>query len=322
MPLEDTESSSNDLHPEIKELVAQMERVPTPPLPSLSPEAARAVVDAKVPEQDDPEPVGDVMELSIPGPAGDVPIRVYVPEGDGPHPALIYLHGGGWVVGDINMFDPTCRALANAADRMVISVEYRLAPEHPFPAPLKDAYAVAEWVAENAAAMTIDTDHVAIAGDSSGGQLAASVAQLARDRNGPEFDRQLLIYPATDYAFDTNSYKENGESGLLSRTDMEWFWDHYLQDEIDGRNPYASPLRATDFSELPPATVVTCGFDPLHDEGETYAEKLRAAGVDVVHLQYDDCVHGVIRMLVEPTKLTRAEEMVKDIADTLSQERR
>ncbi|MFC6719857.1 alpha/beta hydrolase [Natrialbaceae archaeon GCM10025810] len=321
MATEESDASSGDApHPEIEGMLEMMSTMPSPPFRALSAEGARTIAGEMFPLPDDPEPVGDVMDLLIPGPSGDLPIRVYVPEVEGPHPALIYLHGGGWVVGDTDMFDPTCRALTNAAERIVVSVDYRLAPEHPFPAPVKDSYAAAEWVMENAEAMQIDADRVAIGGDSAGGQLAASVAQLARDRDGPSFERQVLIYPVTDYAFDTPSYEENAEGYLLSKADMQWFWEQYLRDEIDGRNPYAAPLQANDLSDLPPATVVTCGFDPLRDEGAAYAEKLEEAGVDVNHIKYDDCIHGAIQMLVEPLKLTRAEEMIEDVAADLAAE--
>lgn len=321
MATEDT-PDAEEPHPEINGLLEMMGAMPSPPLGSLSPQGAREAASEMFPAPDQPEPVGDVMELQIQGPDNnDLPIRVYVPDSEGPHPALIYLHGGGWVLGDVDMFDPTCRALTNAADRTVISVDYRLAPEHQFPAPLEDAYAALEWTAENAEAMQIDPEDIAIGGDSAGGNLAAAAALLARDRDGPSIDRQVLIYPVTDYAFDTDSYEENGEGYLLSKSDMEWFWDQYLRDEIDGKNTYAAPLQATDLADLPPATVVTCGFDPLRDEGAAYADALRDAGVDVNHLQYGDCIHGAIQLLVEPLKVSRSEEMIDDVAADLTADR-
>lgn len=319
MATEEADTSTMDEpHPEIKGLLDMMGSMPAPPLGSLSPTGAREAAAGMFPTPEEPEPVGEVMNLQIQGPNGNVPVRVYVPDSEGPHPALVYLHGGGWVLGDLDMFDPTCRAITNAADHMVISVDYRLAPEHKFPAALEDSYAALEWAAENADAMQIVADDIAIGGDSSGGNLAAAVAQLARDQDGPSIARQVLIYPVTDYSFDTDSYEENAEGYLLSKSDMEWFWDQYLRDEIDGRNPYAAPLQANDLSDLPPATVVTCGFDPLRDEGVAYAEELRDAGIDVNHLRYDDCIHGAIQLIVDPMKVTRGGEMIDDVAADLT----
>ncbi|MFC6835364.1 alpha/beta hydrolase [Halomarina ordinaria] len=307
--------AAEEPHPEIVGLLQQMGAAPLPPFWSLSPEGARQFTEGLFPTADDPEPVAEVMDLEVT--EEGIPVRVYVPEGQGPYPTLVYLHGGGWVIGDLDTYDATCRALANAADRMVVSVDYRLAPEHPFPVPLEDCYAAAEWVFDAAETMQVDTDNVAIGGDSAGGNLATAVALMARDRDGPEFARQVLVYPVTDYDFDTPSYEENADGYLLTRADMEWFWDHYLRDEVDGSHPYASPLRARDLSGLPPATVVTCGFDPLRDEGATYADRLADAGVDVNHVHYADAIHGIVQMLVEPMALTRARDLIDDVSDDL-----
>lgn len=266
-----------------------MGTAPMPTLSSLSPEGARRFSKEMFPTADDPEPVEEVMELSITGEG--IPIRVYVPAGEGPYPTLVYLHGGGWVIGDTDMYDATCRAITNAAHCMVVSVDYRLAPDHKFPIPLEDCYAAAEWVFDTAEMMQVDTDNVAIGGDSAGGNMAAAVAQMARNRDGPSFVRQELIYPVIDHEFDTPSYEENAEGYLLTKADMEWFWDQYLRDDIDGQNPYASPLKAQDLQELPPTTIVTCGFDPLRDEGAAYADQLEDAGVDVNHIHYEDAIH-------------------------------
>lgn len=243
-----------------------------------------------------------------------IPIRVYIPEGEGPYPTLLFIHGGGWVVGDIDLYDATCRAITNEADCMVVSVGYRLAPEHEFPTPLEDCYTAAEWIFDTAETMQIDTNNVAIGGDSAGGNLAAAVTLLARERDGPSFDHQVLIYPVTDHSFDTTSYEENAEGYLLTKPAMEWFWDHYLRDDLDGKSPYASPLQAQNLNDLPSATVVTCGFDPLRDEGAAYAARLEEAGIDVSHYHYDDCIHGISQMLVEPMELTRGRELIDDVA--------
>jgi Esterase/lipase len=242
---------------------------------------------------------------------------VYVPEREGPYPTLVYYHGGGWVIGDLDSHDETCRVLASEADCLVVSVDYRRSPEHKFPTPLEDCYTAFEWVFENAESMQIDTDSVLIGGDSAGGNLAAAVALLARDNEGPEIARQVLIYPVTDYGFDTPSYEENGDGGLLSRADMEWFWDHYLRDEIDGKNPYASPLQARRLEGLPPTIVITCGLDPLRDEGATYAKRLEEAGVPVTYHNYEDCIHGIAQFLADPMDLSRSRDLLGDVAADL-----
>ncbi|WP_276255875.1 alpha/beta hydrolase [Halomontanus rarus] len=298
-------------HPDVRELLDELEAGPVPPLGTLSVEGARALHRDLFAAPDEPEPVGEVRDLAIPGPAGDVPIRVYAPDGEGPFPVLVYVHGGGWVLGDIPTTDPAYRALTNAADCAVVAVEYRRAPEHPFPAPLEDCYAALRWTAEHAADIGCDPDRIAVGGDSAGGTLAAAAAQVARDRDGPSLVHQLLIYPATDRAFDTDAYEENAEGYFLTREDMRWFWDRYLESDLDAQNPYASPLRAREFADLPPATVVTAGFDPLRDDGVAYADRLEAAGVDVVHRHYERMIHGFATMLVDPD-LPRAREAIAD----------
>lgn len=308
-------TSAEAPHPEITGLLEQMGTDPIPSFESLSPEGAREFMKGMFPEPEEPEPVGSVMDLEI-GDRG-VPVRVYVPDGDGPHPTLVYIHGGGWVLGDLDTYDATCRALANATDFMVVSVDYGLAPEHTFPGPLEDSYTVLEWVFDDAAVMQVDTDRVAVGGDSAGGNLAAAVSLLARDRGGPDIAHQSLIYPVTNHAYDTVSYEENAEGYLLTKGAMEWFWNHYLDSDIDGKNPYASPLQANDLEGLPPATVTTCGFDPLRDEGAAYAERLDDAGVTVNHVNYDDAIHGIVQFLVEPMNLTRSRELIEDVAADL-----
>jgi acetyl esterase len=312
-------SAAEEPHPEIRAVLQQRANTPTPATISLSPEGARAFSEQMSLTAEEPTPIGNVMNLKIGNQADEVPIRVYVPETEGPHPAVIYLHGGGWVLGNLDMFDETCRRIVKESEAMVISVDYRLAPEHQFPIPLEDCYTAVKWVFDNAESMQIDSDNVAIAGDSSGGNLAAAVAQLARDRGGPSLVRQLLIYPVTNYAFDTESYEENAEGYLLTRADMQDFWDMYLGDEIHGMNPYASPLQARNLEGLPPTTLITCGFDPLRDEGVAYAERLRDAGVDINTIHYDDAIHGIVRMVVEPMDLTLANEMIDELAADLKE---
>jgi len=280
-----------DLHPEAKEI---LDRVDLPPTHSLSVSGAREalrellVVDA--PSDDELT----VRDLSIPGPEGPetpISVRAYTPPDSAGRPVLVYLHGGGWVRGDLDTHDGLCRLLAETTDCVVVSVDYRRAPEHTFPTPVHDAYAATAWAAAHADVVGGDTDRIAVGGDSAGGNLAAAVTLLARERGGPEIDHQVLLYPVTDHAFDTASYEENAAGYLLSRASMRWYWNRYLDDPVDGANPYASPLRTPDLSGLPSATVVTAGYDPLREEGAAYADRLRSAGVEVTHANYPGMVH-------------------------------
>ncbi len=237
-----------------------------------------------------------IESRTLPGPLGEIPVRVYRPASRAPLPVLVYLHGGGWVIGSLDSHEGVCRMLAELAGCLVVSVDYRLAPEHKFPAPLEDCYAALSWVAANAASLGGDPERIAIGGDSAGGTLSAAVALLSRDRGGPRLVHQLLVYPATDVAGDTASYAENGEGYFLTRSDMQWFWGHYLASRADGESPYASPLRAPDLGRLPPATVLTAEFDPLRDEGEAYATRLEQAGIPTRLVRYDGVIHGFFGM--------------------------
>ncbi len=241
-------------------------------------------------------PVARVEDRTIPGPGGDLPVRIYTPEDSGRHPALVYFHGGGFVIGSLDTHDGTCRDLARGAECVVVSIDYRLAPENPFPAAPEDCYAATAWVAEHAEEIGADPARVAVGGDSAGGNLAAVVALMARDRQGPSLVHQLLIYPVTDHAFGTDSYTENAEGYMLTLPMMEWFWNHYLADPDQGNDPLASPLRAGSLLGLPPATVITAEFDPLRDEGEAYATRLGEAGVKTGLTRYDGVFHGFFGM--------------------------
>ena len=240
--------------------------------------------------------VDRVEDRIVPGPDGEIPVRVYTPEESAPVPALVYFHGGGFVYCSIETHDVLCRQLARDAGCAVISVEYRRAPEHTYPAAPEDCYAATRWVAERAAEIGVDPARIAVGGDSVGGNLAAVVALMARDRGGPGLRQQLLIYPVTNHAFDTASYRENAEGLLLTRQMMQTFWGYYLERESDGGDAYASPLRAPNLSGLPRAYVVTAEFDPLRDEGAAYAERLRRAGVAVTHAHYSGMIHGFFDM--------------------------
>ena len=278
-------------------LLQQMEEAGMPPLNEMSPPDARVAAEGFRDLAGEPEDVAAVQDITIPGPGGEIPARVYTPDGDGARPCLVYYHGGGWVIGDIQGLDSTCRALANAAGCVVVSIEYRLAPEHKFPAPLDDCVAAVEWVHANAASIGVDPDRLAVGGDSAGGNLAAAVSLHARDAGGPPLRMQLLVYPVTHHDYGTESYTANGEGYLLTKDMMVWFWDHYLNYAEQGSDPLASPLLAEDLSRLPRAVVYTAEFDPLRDEGEAFAARLEAAGVPVSHKRFDGQIHAFFQML-------------------------
>jgi acetyl esterase len=288
------------LDPQVKgmlDVMAQMgldhfERIST-----FSAESLRAALDA----QRMPVPVAEmalVDDRSIPGPDGvEVPVRIYRPTpGDELLPVVVFFHGGGWVIGGIESHDATCRSLAELTGYLFVSVEYRLAPEHRFPAAPEDCYAATRWVAENAATIGADAARLAVAGDSAGGNLAAAVAIMARDRGGPDIAFQLLVYPCTD--IETGAYpsfRDNRIGYFLTTESMEWFYDQYV-DEGDRAHPHAAPIKAADLTGLPPALVITAEFDPLRDEGEAYAARLREAGVPAESVRYDGQVHGFFSM--------------------------
>lgn len=238
------------------------------------------------------QPIARTEDRAIPTPDGDVPVRVYTPDAPGPLPILVYYHGGGWVIGSIETHDNTCRALANLTPCIVVSVDYRLAPEAKFPAGLEDCYAATKWVAEHGSELGGDSSRLAVGGDSAGGNLAAAVSLLARERGGPKIAYQLLIYPVTDSPCDTASHKEMGTGYGLTQDGMVYFWELYLSDPADATNPLCAVLRAEDLAGLPPALVITAEYDPLRDEGDAYAEKLKAAGVPVEHVAYPGQIHG------------------------------
>jgi acetyl esterase len=284
------------LDPQARAVLDQMAEMGGKPINELSVEEARQASEALAAMQGAPEAIAGVEDRTLPGPDAGIPVRIYVPFGKGPFPVLIYFHGGGWVIGDIASSDGLCRTLANASGCIVVSVGYRLAPEHPFPAAADDAYHAMLWVSENASGFGGDPSRIAVCGDSAGGNLAAVVALIARDRGKPAIRYQLLIYPVTDAACDTPSYEENAEGYFLTKDAMQWFWKHYVQNSADRSHRYASPLRAASFEGLPPALVITAEFDPLRDEGEQYAERLRAAGTPVTLRRYNGMIHGFFAM--------------------------
>jgi acetyl esterase len=245
-----------------------------------------------------PVELGRVQELRIPGPAGEIAARVYANDAGGARACLVYLHGGGFVIGDLETHEALCRALAEGSDAVVIAVDYRRAPEEKFPAAVEDAHAATVWIVENAGRLGVDARRIAVGGDSAGGTLATVVAMRCRDAGGPALAAQVLIYPITDMSsFETHSYLEFAADYQLTRTAMQWFAGHYLANAEDGHNPEASPLLAKDLSGLPPALVISAEFDPLRDEGEAYAERLREAGVAVTAVRYPGMIHGFAAML-------------------------
>ncbi|MFC8454142.1 alpha/beta hydrolase [Kitasatospora sp. NPDC057223] len=288
------------LHPQAQALRERRSQSGAPPLYTLTPAEARAADLADIQAAaGTPEPVAAVEEHRIPGPGGPLALRLYRPAGvpdTGPLPALLYLFGGGWTLGSLDTSDALCRRLANAAGCVTASVGYRLAPEHPFPAAVQDCRAAVRLLSGQAAALGIDPGRIAVGGDSAGGNLAAALALLCRAEGGPALRHQLLVYPNTDHRADTPSLRENDDPMLFNRRSVQWYWGHYLAAAADGDDPLASPLRAADLSGLPPATVITAEYDPLRDEGEQYADALRAAGVPVDARRYDGMPHGFFAM--------------------------
>lgn len=288
---------ADQLDPETAAFIDGIEAGITPAASTLSPASARELLDQLF-AVDDPEPVASVREFEISGPAEPIPVRIYAPEAEPPHPALVFFHGGGWMRGSLDGYDGLCRLLCTLADVAVVSVDYRLAPEHPFPAGFEDCYAAAVWTAENAADLTFDPDRIAVGGDSGGGNLAAAVALAARDMGGPSIAHQVLIYPAVIAPalewFD--SYDENAEGYLLEMDAVEYYYDEYVGSPAHLGNAYLSPLRARSLAGLPPATVLTAGYDPLRDEGAAYVERLEDAGVPVDHLHYPAQIHAFVSL--------------------------
>ena len=285
------------LDPQAKAYLDQIAAAEVRDVPWISVREARAQMEVGALMLGRPPAVGRIETITFPGPSGPVRLRITTPEGPGPFPALIYFHGGGFVVGSLSSHDHLCRALTNAARVAVVSVDYRLAPEHPFPAAPDDAEAATTWIGDpaNAAPLGIDPTRLAVGGDSAGGNLATVAARRARDRGGPRLALQVLLYPVTDSDLDTPSYREHPEGFLLTRAAMAWYWDQYVPEPSDRTHPDAAPLRAADLSGLPPALILTAEHDVLRDEAEAYAQRLDASGVPVRLTRYDGMIHGFLR---------------------------
>jgi acetyl esterase/lipase len=308
------------LDPQAQAVIELVARAGRPAYHTLSPKDARQLfLETRPASTPTPPQIGAVRNLVAETAQGAIPLRVYRPAGvpDSTRlPAYVYFHGGGWVIGDLETHDVLCRQLTAAAGAGVISVDYRLAPEHKFPAAADDAWAATGWIVAHAAELGLDADRVAVGGDSAGGNLAAVVALMARDAGGPAIRQQVLIYPVTDVMRETRSYADFAEGYMLTRDSMRWFIAHYLRSGHDARDWRVSPLRASSLAGLPPALIVTAGFDPLRDEGEMYGGRLRDAGVMVDYVCYGGMIHGFAGM---GKLIDTAHRAVSLIGDTLRQ---
>jgi acetyl esterase len=288
------------LHPGAQAVLDLIAEAGRPSFEEMSvPECREAYVNSRKALQPDPIDIAEIRNLSMPGPAGEIPLRLYrsKPSTAGVlEPVIIYYHGGGWVIGDLESHDTVCRELCARSGATLISVDYRLAPEHVFPAAANDAIAATNWVADNAAELGVDANRMAVAGDSAGGNLAAVAAIAARENGAPSIAFQALLYPVTDFDLTRSSYAENGTRPPVKTTTMEWFRDLYLTKPEDQTDWRAAPIQAADLSGLPPAFVLTAGYDPLRDEGKAYADALQAAGNDCTYKCYTGQIHGFLNM--------------------------
>lgn len=305
---------SAEPHPQVQAVLDRLDDLGVPDLSELSVTEARTLFDRMSSTGGYSGGPVTVADREIAGDEGPIPIRTYRPERVGPLPTTVYFHGGGFVLGNLDTHDATCRALADLAETVVVSVDYRRAPEHRFPAAVHDAYETTVWARDHAEELG-GTEHLVVAGDSAGGTLAAVVALLARDREEPRIDYQVLFYPGTSASSEWDSISNPATGQFLSAAEMEWFGEQYLEDSIHSANRYAFPLEACSHEGLPPATVVTAGFDPLHDEGVAYAEALEDAGVSLTHRDHDDMVHGFVGMI---GYVDRSETVIEAIGEDLS----
>jgi len=287
------------LHPQARALLDLIEQRGIPPVHTLTPDEARlAYRERRFFTQPDAPPVAEVRDLSADGPHGPIRLRLYrpLPAAAGPLPVLVYFHGGGWVIGDLETHDVLCRELANGAGCAVVAVDYRMGPEHRFPAAVDDCEAATRWVRAHAAELGLDAQRLAVGGDSAGGNLAAVVTLIARESGDLPIAHQLLIYPATDQRRVAPSHTANAQGYLLTADSMRYFHDHYIDDPARDLDWRASPLLAADLSRLPPALVLTAGYDPLRDEGVQYAQRLSESGGHAVLVSFERQIHGFVPM--------------------------
>jgi acetyl esterase len=300
------------LDPQAQRVIEQVAALGLPPNHQVTPVQARINMKSR-PRAAGPE-VAKVEDYRIGSAGVDIPVRLYTPAGPGPFPLLVWFHGGGWVVGDLDTADPTARYLTVGAGCVTVSVDYRLAPETKFPGAVDDCYAATLWAAHNAARIQGDASRIAVGGDSAGGNLAAAVSFMARDRGTPALAFQLLVYPVTAMNFDTASYRHNAEGYMLTRDGMQWYWEHYLATAADAKNPYAAPLQAQTLTGLPPALVITAEYDPLCDEGEAYAKRLQEAGIPTTCSRYPGMIHGFFGM---PTLMDKGKQAIDEATTAL-----
>ena len=287
------------LHPQIQDVLRAMEKAQLRPIEAMTPPEAREQMEAVAKARNaNPTPVGSIEERRIPGPGGEIGVRLYKPANPhGPLPMILYFHGGGHVIGSLDTHDAVARRFCSGAEALVASVDYRMGPEHRFPAAVEDSFAALRWLHAAADEIGGDASRIAVAGDSAGGNLATVVALLARDAGGPALRLQVLVYPVADYGLTGSSYDKYANGyGVLTREAMQWFQGHYLRDRSDADDWRASPIKAPDLSRLPPAVVITAECDVLHDEGEAYAEALRKAGVPVQYREYPGMIHAFFGM--------------------------
>ena len=290
------------LYPQARVLLEHLKMMGFSYTPDLTVDRARAMLKVVQASRGKPEPVAYVENRMIPGSAGELPIRIYTPQGSAPFPVLVFFHTGGWQVGSLDTQDPLCRRLTNLVGCIVVAVDYRLAPEHPFPAAPEDCYAATQWVATHAAQFQGDSSRIAVGGDSAGGNLATVVALMARDRNSPKLVFQLMICPATDFRLNSSSMDEYSEGYNVTKSQMIWIRNNYLPNIADITHPLASPLLAPDLSRLPPALIITAEYDPLRDDGEMYGKRLEEAGVQTTISRYDGMIHDFPDLFEEPSK--------------------
>jgi acetyl esterase len=292
-----------NLDPQAKAYLEAFNQLPT--LHEMEAQAVRDLFAQAPPVEVELAPLAKIEDRRIPvGEGEEISIRIYTPEGQGPFPLFVYYHGGGWVIGDLETSDASCRMIANRTGCVVVSVDYRLAPEYKYPVPVEDSYAALKWVKENAASINGNVSTIVVGGDSAGGNLAAVVSLLSRDQNGPEIAGQVLIYPVTALGYDSPSYLEFEKGFGLDRDFMIWFGNYYIRNDEDKKDKYVAPLLADDLSNLPPALVITAEFDVLRDEGIAYEKRLKEAGIAVQSICEEGLVHGYFtNMAVFPERI-------------------